>query len=143
MRRIIVMAAAAVSVLALSAAPAAASAVPQPTVVRTSTTVANELRVLTPERVAAAWDCQAGYSCYYTGLNGTGYRWRAPGCGWWYLDGTLLQNNLYSIDNRGSGRVDVYNRIGANSYELKGWVYPGQQGNFHQNIGADVVDIYC
>jgi hypothetical protein len=143
MRRIMVMVAAVVSALALSAAPAAASTDPQPTAARTSVTAANELKALTPERVAAAWDCPAGYSCYYTGLDGTGYRWTAPGCGWWSLGGNPLQNNLYSINNRGSGRAEVYNRIGTGVYELKGWVDPGQRGNFHQNISADMVHNFC
>ena len=143
MRRIMVMVAAVVSVLALSAAPAAASTDPQPTVARATVTAANELKVLTAERVAAAWDCEAGYSCYYTGLDGTGYRWRAPSCGWWDLSGTPLQNNLYSIHNLGNGRAEVFNWIGGDLYELKGWVDPGLPGNFHQNIGADLVHIYC
>lgn len=146
MRRIMVMVAAVLSVLALSVAPAAASTDSRPAVARTSATATNELKVLTPERVAAAWDCEAGYSCYYTGLDGTGYRWRAPGCGTWYLDSgnqRPLQNNLYSIDNRGSGRAEVYNRIGTGRYERKGWVDPGQRGNFHQNISADMLYIYC
>ncbi|WP_179278901.1 peptidase inhibitor family I36 protein [Actinomadura mexicana] len=142
-----VLVAAAVSVLALSAAPAAATTDPQPTVVRIPATAVNAMKVLTPQR-AAGWDCDPGFSCYYTGLDGTGSRWRAPSCGWFTLEGSFLQNNLYSIHNLGNGRVDVYNSIGGGSYELKGWVDPRSlnwagRGNFHENIGADLINIYC
>jgi hypothetical protein len=141
MSRIVLVIAACVSTLAvaLSATPAGAAANPAS---KTDTPTVSEQERHGTAR-AAAWDCRAGYSCYYTGLDGTGAKWEAPGCGTYYLDGTQWQNNLYSIDNRGSGRVEVYNRIGTNQYDRKGWVDPGQQGNFHQNISADMVKILC
>jgi hypothetical protein len=100
----------------------------------------NELEV-GPERALAAWDCPAGYSCYYTGLDGGGSRTVAPSCGFWYL-GPGLKDNLYSIHNRGNGVASVYNWIG-HGYQLVGWVHPGVGGNFHNNVGADLVHILC
>ncbi|MEU4427669.1 peptidase inhibitor family I36 protein [Actinoplanes sp. NPDC024001] len=138
LRRLLVVSLTAIMAFSFAAVPAAQA--------RTSVTAAEELRVLTPERVTVAWDCPAGYSCYYTHLDGIGVRWVAPGCGDWHLDRgeqRRLQNSLYSIYNRGSGKVEVYNRTGPDEFELKGWVYPGQRGNFHQNISADMVRIYC
>jgi hypothetical protein len=145
MRRIKLTLVACVSMLAmaLSAAPAGAAVDPAPPMA----TAQNELENLGADR-ALAWDCDAGFSCYYTGTDGGGTRWRAPGCGFYSL-GSPLKDNLYSIHNRGSGVVSLYNWTG-HGYELKGWVYPEGhpsnptgRGNFPVNVGADLVHINC
>ena len=89
----------------------------------------NELERRTPQNElektgsarALAWECSPGYSCYFScyfdAVNGGGSSWKAPGCGFWDLSGTFLQDHLFSINNRGSGVASVYNWTG-HGYEL-------------------------
>ena len=150
MRRIKVAVVAGLSLLALAlSAPAAgAAADPGAGIEQSKNELGskNELERTSVNR-AAAWDCQAGYSCYYTGLNGGGDRWMATRCGAIDLREFGLQDRIFSIHNRGSGVAQLYNFNGT-ALELKGWVHPegpGQtgRGNFPANVGADVIYIAC
>ncbi|GAA1654524.1 peptidase inhibitor family I36 protein [Actinoplanes couchii] len=96
----------------------------------------------TPAQAAlAACDCPSGYSCYWTGLNGTGQRWVAPTCGTHYLN-EPFKDNIYSAKNGGSDLAIMY-QLSNGWWELKGYLYPGEQGNFHAYTGMDVVAIDC
>ncbi|CAO5161218.1 putative Peptidase inhibitor family I36 protein [Frankia sp. AiPs1] len=69
---------------------------------------------------AAYSDCPAGVSCYWSGNNGTGTRWQAPGPGWQRLPFVVL-----SFYNRGLGTIYWYN---GDTYT--GWHSPvGDRGS--------------
>lgn len=144
MKRIKVAVVAGLSLLALALSARAAGAAADPGAGIEQSESALER---TSVNRAAAWDCAAGYSCYYTGLNGGGDRWTATRCGAIDLREFGLQDRIFSIQNRGSGVAQLYNFNGT-ALELKGWVYPegpGQtgRGNFPTNVGADVIYIAC
>jgi hypothetical protein len=57
-----------------------------------------------PALAVTGWDrCTNGYSCYFSGVNGTGTCWAAPSNKWHDLPYRVL-----SVWNRGGGRVDFY-----------------------------------
>ncbi|QNP71572.1 peptidase inhibitor family I36 protein [Streptomyces roseirectus] len=63
-----------------------------------------------------AFDCPANYSCYWTGASGAGSQWNAPSCGGWTFSGTVWNNNLGSIQNRGNGTVHLYDTTNYTGY---------------------------
>jgi hypothetical protein len=149
MRRIKVAVVAGLSLLALAlSAPAAgAAADPGAGIDQSKNGESKNQLERTSGNRAAAWDCPAGYSCYYTGLDGGGDRLMALRCGAIDLREFGFQDRIFSVHNRGSGVAQLYNFNGT-ALERKGWVYPegpGQtgRGNFPTNVGADVIYIAC
>src|SRR5262250_2189386 len=61
-----------------------------------------------------AWECPAGYSCYYDGHGGTNRIWIAPSCGFFDLGhfNPPLNDRISSIYNRGGGSIQPYNWVG-------------------------------
>jgi hypothetical protein len=139
MRRIKVAFVACVSLLAVALSAPAAGAAADPAA--PAGAAKTDLGKRGPLR-APAWECMAGYTCFYTEVGGGGGYWQAPGCGFWDLSLGWYQDRIFSINNRGSGVASVYNWTG-HGFELKGWVYPGNTGNFPQNVGVDIVHITC
>lgn len=75
--------------------------------------------VATPAQAAYS-DCPAGWSCYWTGLGGSGGLWLAPSPGCHNLPGQRL-----SIRNLGGGSIALY--VGTT---YTGWTLAiGYQGN--------------
>jgi hypothetical protein len=56
-----------------------------------------------------AWECSAGYSCYYDGSFGTNRIHIAPSSGCDSLSSTVA-NRISSVYNRGFGTVHLYDR---------------------------------
>jgi hypothetical protein len=106
-----------------------------------------KLEKLGSEVSASAWECQAGYSCYYDRTEGRDWLWNAPGCGWYNLEVNVprLDNRISSIRNRGSGLVDVYRWESRQGWVKKGWVPVGYQGSFYGDLENDIdaIDIDC
>ena len=96
-----------------------------------------------PAGAAAAWDCAAGYSCYYDGTDGRDKLFTAARCGPHDLRGGPYQDRISSIANYGSGKVKVYVwNVEARRFDLHGWVEIGSQGNFFTN-DIDKIIIEC
>ncbi|MET9230113.1 peptidoglycan DD-metalloendopeptidase family protein [Lentzea sp. NPDC003310] len=91
-----------------------------------------------------AWDCQAGYSCYYDGTDGQNKLFTAARCGTHDLRGGIYQDRISSIANYGSGKVWVYvwDVESGDHFDLHGWVEVGTQGNFYTN-DIDKIHIDC
>jgi hypothetical protein len=93
------------------------------------------------------WDCSPGYSCYYDGRNGTGWRWVAPSCGWFDLGRMRppFNDRISSIWNRGGGAIDLYNWDGRSRWIYLGTVPIGARGNLPPQIDniVDAVRIAC
>jgi hypothetical protein len=87
-----------------------------------------------------AFDCPGGYSCYWTGSGGTGTQWNAPSCGPWTFAGTVWDNNLGSVQNRGGGTVHLYDSADATSNYLGSVVNNGAGVNLGA-LGAKVSSI--
>ncbi|MEU4806334.1 peptidase inhibitor family I36 protein [Actinosynnema sp. NPDC023587] len=97
-----------------------------------------------PAGAAAAWDCAAGYSCYYNGTDGRDKLFTAARCGTHDLRGGPFQDKISSIANYGSGKVWVYvwDVEAGDHFDLHGWVEVGSQGNFYTN-DIDKIHIDC
>nr|WP_042179576.1 peptidase inhibitor family I36 protein [Kibdelosporangium sp. MJ126-NF4]CEL13895.1 hypothetical protein [Kibdelosporangium sp. MJ126-NF4]CTQ88263.1 hypothetical protein [Kibdelosporangium sp. MJ126-NF4] len=54
-----------------------------------------------------AWECSAGFSCYYDGFNGITRIYVAPGPGCHNLPASAV-NKISSVNNRGGGTVRLY-----------------------------------
>ncbi|MBM2620498.1 hypothetical protein JIG36_33815 [Actinoplanes sp. LDG1-06] len=97
------------------------------------------------DRALFAYDCPTQASaCFYSGLDGTGSREWLIGCGFVGLGGSSVMDNVHSLKNQRGASASLYNWNGK-GYELKGWVVgtnPGT-GNFHANLGVDVVNVFC
>ncbi|MCP2248063.1 peptidase inhibitor family I36 protein [Lentzea aerocolonigenes] len=106
-----------------------------------------ELEKLGTDLSAAAWECAAGYSCYYDRTEGRDWLWNAPGCGWYNLEVNVprLDNRISSIRNRGSGLVEVWRWENGRGWVKKGWVPVGYQGSFYGDLENDIdaVDVRC
>jgi hypothetical protein len=136
------MALAGASLLAVTlSAPAGAAADPAPTPGDATNNLT--MRVV-PDQGLRAYECApAAYACFYTGTGGTGARLELfRFCGFYGLYGSPVMDNVHSIRNQIGAPVSLYNWTG-HGYELKGWVYGYQSGNFHDNVGADVVNLFC
>ncbi|MFI9379691.1 peptidase inhibitor family I36 protein [Kutzneria sp. NPDC052558] len=102
LRRILAIGGLSLAAVGLLGAPATA----EPTT--SSTPAATAGQSVSPQD----WDaCVAGYSCYYSGYNGTGSRWLAPHCG-----GYGPFPGLKSVRNRGHGDIYLYAYDGAEYY---------------------------
>jgi hypothetical protein len=72
--------------------------------------------------------CPGGYVCIWTGTGFTGYGyffWGPYGsCQGWRFEGTVLQDNTYSIWNRKAGGISIWNRHadGSYNYDKYGWL---------------------
>lgn len=128
--KIIGVAAATLAVMLLGAQPAAAAPA--------------QGAAATPAATRAAWDCAAGYSCYYDGTYGRNKLFTAARCGEHDFRGGPYQDKISSIANYGSGRVDVWKWHGGDLWEWKGYVDPGREGNFpDDDVSIDLINIWC
>ncbi|MGW0804610.1 peptidase inhibitor family I36 protein [Nonomuraea sp. NPDC002799] len=107
--------------------------------------VATPFLISTPQQAAAsAWECDPGYSCYYTGSSGTGSRWVAPYAGCYYPLESWLRDNISSVTNRGHSRafVHLYNWVGH--WEEIATIAPGNSVSWGSGVYANnKTDFIC
>lgn len=90
---------------------------------------------------ALAWNCTAGYSCYFDGYNGTSKLFTAGRCGEHDLRGGIYQNRINSVANYGNGTVWLYIWRNAGYWELWDYVLVGEARNIYSNdIDRIVID---
>lgn len=88
-----------------------------------------------------AWDCPAGYSCYYDNKEGGNRIWIAPSAGCFDLGrmNPPLNDRISSVNNGGNGQVHLYNWEGHWAY-LENISRGAKWNTRYQNV-ADMVCI--